>query len=273
MAPLKVKTITEHDHIYLNEMFTSIEGEGIFAGVPTIFIRFQGCSVKCSYCDTKESWAKLSGEPVFINYVVQNTIKTLMFTYPGINRISITGGNPIEQLQGLNNLVDLIKTETHAKLHIEHPGVFINDPQEELKVLSKFDSICFDIKSPMSNTDKNNAELFYYTQARILSAVVSQLKLSSNKPVIQIKAVFKDQDEFDFYKNIVKEYPILISEYFLLSPMFTTKPEDWDNTIKFIPQVIPSSEFINKVLDKINQGVFGLNCRVSLQIHKFLNVL
>lgn len=40
----------------LNELFQTIQGEGVFTGVPAIFIRLQECPVGCSWCDTKQTW-------------------------------------------------------------------------------------------------------------------------------------------------------------------------------------------------------------------------
>ena len=40
----------------INEVFQSIQGEGAFTGVPSIFIRVQGCPVGCPWCDTQHTW-------------------------------------------------------------------------------------------------------------------------------------------------------------------------------------------------------------------------
>lgn len=40
----------------INEMFETIQGEGVHTGVPAVFVRLQGCPVGCPWCDTKHTW-------------------------------------------------------------------------------------------------------------------------------------------------------------------------------------------------------------------------
>ncbi len=40
----------------VNEIFQTIQGEGVFTGAPAVFVRLQGCPVGCSWCDTKHTW-------------------------------------------------------------------------------------------------------------------------------------------------------------------------------------------------------------------------
>lgn len=41
----------------VNEVFETIQGEGVYSGVPAVFIRLQGCDVGCPWCDTQHTWA------------------------------------------------------------------------------------------------------------------------------------------------------------------------------------------------------------------------
>lgn len=72
------------------ETFYSIQGEGPTAGVPAVFIRLQGCSVGCGWCDTKYSWDPAGGREVDLDALVAEAV-----VHP-CRRAVITGGEPLE---------------------------------------------------------------------------------------------------------------------------------------------------------------------------------
>jgi len=72
------------------EVFYSIQGEGVTAGLPAVFVRLQGCSVGCSWCDTKYSWDPEAGSAVDLDALVEE-----VSAYP-CRRAVVTGGEPLE---------------------------------------------------------------------------------------------------------------------------------------------------------------------------------
>lgn len=60
----------------INEMFQTLQGEGLYTGVPAIFIRLQGCPVGCSWCDTKHTWDKLADRETSLGDILLKTVET-----------------------------------------------------------------------------------------------------------------------------------------------------------------------------------------------------
>jgi uncharacterized Zn-finger protein len=56
--------------IRVAEVFCSIQGEGVSLGLPSVFVRLQGCSVGCTWCDTKYSWNPRKGRALTLAALV-----------------------------------------------------------------------------------------------------------------------------------------------------------------------------------------------------------
>lgn len=68
----------------INEIFYSLQGEGFHTGTPAVFIRFSGCNLKCSFCDTQhEEGVWMSNEEILAE----------VKKYPATTVI-LTGGEP-----------------------------------------------------------------------------------------------------------------------------------------------------------------------------------
>lgn len=78
----------------LNEVFYSIQGEGLNAGQPAIFVRFGNCNLKCTWCDTKYTW-----HPDFQDNFEAPPEKVFaeIRKYPECKHLVITGGEPMLQ--------------------------------------------------------------------------------------------------------------------------------------------------------------------------------
>ncbi|MCD6133343.1 MAG: 7-carboxy-7-deazaguanine synthase QueE [Deltaproteobacteria bacterium] len=70
------------------EIFYSIQGEGIFAGSPCIFVRFSGCNLRCEWCDTKYAWDVRKAHLMSVDDVYK---KVSNFN---CRRLVFTGGEP-----------------------------------------------------------------------------------------------------------------------------------------------------------------------------------
>jgi len=85
----------------INEIFASINGEvnRWGQGSPTVFVRLQGCNLRCDYCDTGYAQSTGDYDPM--------TMKDLITEIDsfGIKRVTITGGEPLIQ----ENVYELIK--------------------------------------------------------------------------------------------------------------------------------------------------------------------
>lgn len=96
------------------EMFQSIQGEGIFMGVSATFIRFFGCNLNCSWCDTKESWQKspIDSSPIAEPLFETKTVKDILSACKGISMIVITGGEPCLHKE-LGSLIKVLRDREH----------------------------------------------------------------------------------------------------------------------------------------------------------------
>lgn len=103
----------------VNEIFTSIDGEGVFAGLPAIFVRFGGCNLRCSYCDT--TYAQLMGSGIFHtpDQIIELVSAQVKETHA--EHITLTGGEPFMQL-GIYELAARFNKELNLTVNIETNG-------------------------------------------------------------------------------------------------------------------------------------------------------
>lgn len=96
----------------INEIFYSLQGEGKYAGVPVIFVRFSGCNLKCSFCDTNHKQKLVLRKEEIgraVDSLSKNKCKIIVFT----------GGEPMLQL---SPELLLYLREKGYTLHLETNG-------------------------------------------------------------------------------------------------------------------------------------------------------
>jgi len=94
------------------EIFSSIQGEGLRQGEPTLFVRLSGCNLECSFCDTKYAWRK--GKDYSTVQILEE-IKRQRRRFPA-EWVCLTGGEPL--LQDITDLVKKLKEEKF-KIQVE----------------------------------------------------------------------------------------------------------------------------------------------------------
>jgi 7-carboxy-7-deazaguanine synthase len=95
------------DHLVVNEIYLSLQGESTFAGLPCIFVRLTACNLRCSYCDTAYAFAE--GKKMTLD-AVADQVDRLAAPFPGgslapgpsrLPLVELTGGEPLLQKSSL----------------------------------------------------------------------------------------------------------------------------------------------------------------------------
>ena len=182
------------DELSLNvsEIFHSIQGEGSMAGLPCVFIRLQGCNLRCKWCDT----------PYALEIKEKADILTLRQTIDRISGykckfIEFTGGEPLLQKNVLplmqylaeNGYTIAVETNGNIDIGITPPGV--------IRIM--------DLKCPSSGMgDKNNFNN------------IEKLNEGDN-----VKFVIADKEDYEWAKSIYYEYELYDKPIHLIfSPAF-----------------------------------------------------
>ncbi|MFH1453356.1 MAG: 7-carboxy-7-deazaguanine synthase QueE [Armatimonadota bacterium] len=146
---------------YVSEIYSAIQGEGEYLGLRQIFVRFCGCNINCSYCDTVREAdygriEKKAGSRKFVKFKNPITKDKLFNIIKQINKdkhhsVSITGGEPLLHADFLKTFLPYLKKEK-LKIYLETNGIL----RKELKKIIKLvDIIAMDIKLPSVTGEKS----------------------------------------------------------------------------------------------------------------------
>ncbi len=136
---------TEQPSFSVAEKFVSLNGEGIRAGELAVFIRFQGCNLRCSFCDTQ--WANDKDTPTD-SMTTQELVAYVQST--GIRNVTLTGGEPLlqphidELITALGALGYRVEIETNGSVSLNR-----------FAALSFRPSFTMDYKLPISEMEQH----------------------------------------------------------------------------------------------------------------------
>ena len=173
------------------EIFTSIQGESTYAGMPCTFIRLSGCNLRCSYCDTKYSYEE----------GVEMSIGTIMKKVEdaGVGLVEITGGEPLLQQKEMLDLTAIL-IDAGFRVLIETNGTVSIRPIDNRAV------VIMDVKTPASGmSEKNDFSNFDSIQQKD-----------------EIKFVLSGRDDYAWSRKIVQDYGLAKRCTVLFSPAYGT---------------------------------------------------
>ncbi len=177
------------------ESFVSINGEGARSGQLALFIRFKGCNLNCSYCDTV--WANRQ-DAEFQNKSIGDLCSMVIDS--GVKNVTLTGGEPLLQ-NNINNLINGLLENTSCDIEIETNGSISIKPW---KNHSSRLSFTLDYKLPGSTMEK-------------YMVLDNYDYIMGNDTV---KFVCMDECDLHTAKRIIDEYKLSTRCSVYLSPVF-----------------------------------------------------
>jgi 7-cyano-7-deazaguanosine (preQ0) biosynthesis protein QueE len=111
------------------EIFTSIQGEGVTAGLPSTFVRLSLCSLHCTWCDSDFTWdwARYDPRAQIVRLAVPEVVRRV--EGGGTRNVVVTGGEPLLQQGDLVPLVAALR-ERGKRLEVETSGTIV--PRDDL---------------------------------------------------------------------------------------------------------------------------------------------
>lgn len=184
------KSISElsKDHIPINEIFYTIEGEGLEIGRPRILCRVGGCLVGCTGCDTVRTWSLKQSEL----YTLDKVIAEIESLGQGrVREVSLTGGEPMHYPTQIAYLVNNLQYIGYT-VSLETSGTIL-----DYNLFHQIDRISLDIKTPSSKVD------------HVEDLLPNIMYVLDRHRCAQVKAVITDQVDLDWIKD--KILPIMPS--------------------------------------------------------------
>jgi len=162
----------------ITEIFASIQGEGMRAGLPTVFVRLARCPYRCTWCDSEYTFT--GGDALSLDEVLTRTQ-----TLAAHSNVCITGGEPLVQRRAVWELCDaLLADPDRESVEIETSGGLEIWPAPDLRL--HWD---LDVKCPGSGMQQH----FVAENLRCL------------RSGDEVKFVLVDRADFEFACDFVRE--------------------------------------------------------------------
>lgn len=189
------------------EKFVSINGEGRLSGQLAVFIRFAGCNLDCSYCDTR--WANESD----VHYELmsaEDIYKHIKSTQ--VRNVTLTGGEPLLQ-EGILELLEMLSKDKELSVEIETNGSVSLDKFANIQNPPSF---TMDYKLPSSNMENK--------------MIMDNFKCLTETDTV--KFVSGSIEDLERVKNIIDNHNLVNKTNIYISPVFGKI--DMDEIVEFM---------------------------------------
>ncbi len=200
--------------VYINEVFTSIEGEGIYLGTKTLFIRFAGCPLRCFWCDTPYALSIKDGKEYSIDNakrlidesIVKNTFKA-----------NLTGGDPLLQYKQAYAIAEHLK----SKSLITYLESACYDSERFAYLLPSIDICKIEFKLRDADATRDHEQLIEEEMGCLDLAI-------KNKKITYIKIVVSNRSNYQEVKKladkIFKRVDVNNISGFVIQPAYSYEP-------------------------------------------------
>jgi 7-carboxy-7-deazaguanine synthase len=184
------------------EIFHSIQGEGLLAGVPSIFIRTSSCNLRCHWCDTPYASWKPEGPEMSVGEILKK------LTEWNCDHVVLTGGEPMIA----PDLPELVAALKKQKKHItiETAGTILpNSIPCDLASLSP------KLSNSTPSPERDPAWAKKHEATRLQPEVISEW---IRKYPFQLKFVVSSENDLAEIKDLLSRLPPVPFHQILLMP-------------------------------------------------------
>jgi len=236
----------------ISRSFSGEVGGGVLQGEPIIIIRFQGCNLRCHYCDAIEALGNHQGKEMGVAEILERVAALSVpapFPLAHPTPILITGGEPL--LQNWDELRDVVfhlSDKQHRPVIIETNGT-VEPPHGKWGIGSKVTWVV-DHKLPGSGEGLPGS-----TNESLVGRILPDLPLGS------------------WVKLVCHEYSDVLHALKFISDMRERYPFDSVRCGWAISQTEAiKTGYIPQTLLRQWEELEGLNLVLNVQIHKILGV-
>jgi len=196
----------------ISEIFLSLQGEGIYVGVPQVFVRFYDCNLSCAFCDTRTPGYKTFTPDTLMSGILE-------FEGP-YHSVSLTGGEPLLQADFIKNFLKEYKRFYKKGIYLETNGTL---PKELAKVIEFIDIVAMDFKLPSSAGNTG----FWREHKEFLK--IASAKKVFVKAVVTANTVLADITRaVEIVKSVKKSIPVVLQPVTTPREEERIKPKDLD---------------------------------------------